>query len=211
MPHAIQSAPDPDEPNRGLPRIDDAAVRELVAQFRRGSESARTWLYRLLFTHAVLLAAVHLKRDQAEDVAGALLVELVGPRPDGKTPGILRYDSERPFRPWFESVVIRRAIDRLRSETSRIAREREVGVRQYHDRPDWGNGESAAAKKEALDRLQQIRRNHLTVDENVLLERWMNRESYEQIATALGIPVGTVASRLNKIRSILKEQFRGQV
>jgi RNA polymerase sigma-70 factor, ECF subfamily len=118
--------------------------------------------------------AVTWRRELANDAAQEAFVRAV-------TRG--RYDPSRPFRPWVTKIAVNLAIDELRRER-RLAPE--VPTTAVEDPPE---ADDAVAR--AVARLEPDRR---TV---VVLHYWLDFQTPE-IAELLGLPLGTVASRLSR-------------
>jgi RNA polymerase sigma-70 factor (ECF subfamily) len=116
------------------------------------------------------------------------------------------YDSERPSaRPWLYGIATNLLAHHRRSEARRIAATARLLARQgpADDPTDRVVSRLYAAQlwpqvAEAVARLPEIERDVL------LLYVW-EELSYEEIATALDVPVGTVRSRLNRARLNLRE------
>ena len=114
-----------------------------------------------------------------------------------------RFDAAQPFFPWFYAILRNVCFNRLRSRRRRS----EVPLDEAGDpspragavrsaAADPGEGLSAAVRAE-VDRLSPEHR------EVVVLRHWQEL-SYEEIAAAVGAPVGTVMSRLHYARRELK-------
>ena len=116
------------------------------------------------------------------------------------------FDPSRRFKPWLFTITANKARDRIRSRTRR----REVPLdAQLRDGEDDGQSfadllagvaadpadESLAAEKEALVReVVDELPPHLT---EVLVLAYFHQFPYRDIAETLGIPLGTVKSRLH--------------
>jgi RNA polymerase sigma factor (sigma-70 family) len=137
----------------------------------------------------------------AEDIVAATFLAAFRARP--------RYDLARPdARPWLFGILTKEIGRRRRTEQARY---RALG-RTYADRPAAGHDDQVAADvtaqaarralAAALARLAPAERDVL------LLTAW-GELSYTEIAEALGIPVGTVRSRLNRARRKVREALGG--
>jgi RNA polymerase sigma-70 factor (ECF subfamily) len=116
-----------------------------------------------------------------------------------------RLDPKRPFAPWFYTIVTRTALSLLRSGRVRAA--------DSLDAPGPA-GEDALAERVAdprgnpatLDRWIDADRAFARLSEEhriVLTLRVEGDLSYEEMAEALGLPAGTVMSRLARAREAL--------
>jgi RNA polymerase sigma-70 factor (ECF subfamily) len=117
-----------------------------------------------------------------------------------------RFDTGRAFGPWFFQILRNHCRDMLRSRKARFRMEIvEDGLLDF--RPDLGPGSAARhqARSEArrvlwkaLERLPEEQREILVLKE-------LQGFRYQEIASILEIPEGTVASRLFHARKALKE------
>ena len=110
------------------------------------------------------------------------------------------------FRAWLVRISFRLALDRLRSAKRRKQRDIEWSQPAY--RPATATGEDLAASREfqahldrALDELPEKLRL-------VLLLAAMEGHTIDEIAAMVGIPVGTVKSRIFFARKQLAEKLR---
>jgi RNA polymerase sigma factor (sigma-70 family) len=113
-----------------------------------------------------------------------------------------RFDDRRPFRPWLLEIVANDARNRVRS---RIRRER----RQLRSVDGFG-GEAAPsppdpfalvdARSDALQAVAQLR----VEEQRVVLAKFVVGLTDEETATSLGVPVGTVKSRLSRALAQLR-------
>jgi RNA polymerase sigma factor (sigma-70 family) len=120
-----------------------------------------------------------------------------------------RYDLARPSaRPWLFGILTKEIARRHRTERARFR----ALQRAWADRPADGLADQVAADVSAraaggllaaaLARLSPAERGVL------LLIAWGDL-SYDEAARALGIPVGTVRSRLNRARRKVRESLGG--
>jgi RNA polymerase sigma-70 factor (ECF subfamily) len=130
---------------------------------------------------------------------------------------IATYEPGRPVRPWLYTIATHQAIDALR----RNGRHQALSLDQYHDEPDGGDPQSLTAALESptpnpLDLAQgEERRRHVraTVDRlpdflrQVVLLAYYQGLKYREVADILGIPVGTVKSRLHAALQKLQEAW----
>ncbi len=108
------------------------------------------------------------------------------------------YKPQLSFRNWVFSIAVHEALDRLRSATQ---------VVDIDELPLEATGGRPEAEIEAEERRTQIQQAVLALppaSRAVLVLREYENLSYQEIAAALDIPVGTVMSRLNYARSQLR-------
>jgi RNA polymerase sigma-70 factor, ECF subfamily len=170
---------------------------ELIALARAGSADAAAALFDRYWVHAWSAAyAVTADRALADDAAQEAIQKAFS--------SLDRFDESRPFGPWLKRIAINRAIDHLR-------RRRELAVLNDETATlhSWGRGEAPDedlrlwAVADAVAALGAAKR---TV---IVLRYWLDLP-IEEIAGVLGLPVGTVASRLSRalaeLRIVLEEE-----
>jgi RNA polymerase sigma-70 factor (ECF subfamily) len=158
-----------------------------LARARSGDEAAYRWLLNRYRVRVVRLAAHVLRRDgEAEDVAQEAFLRAFRRLPS--------FQGSGPFSSWLFQIVIHLCLDRRRA------------VRWGREVP----AESAPALSSSPDPtdtrlLVEALLDHLSPPiRAALVLREMEGLEYDEIAQTLGIPVGTVRSRLNTARA----QFR---
>jgi RNA polymerase sigma-70 factor (ECF subfamily) len=130
---------------------------------------------------------------------------------------IAQYEPGRPVRPWLYTIATNQAIDALR----RQGRHQALSLDQYHE--DGGNGDARTLMEslesrspgpedlaEGQERRQRIRASVDRLPEflrQVLLLAYYQGLKYREIADILGIPVGTVKSRLHAALVKLQESW----
>jgi RNA polymerase sigma-70 factor (ECF subfamily) len=149
------------------------------------------WVEPLLNRAAAYAYSLLRNRADAEDaVQDALLKGYAG---------LDDYDATRPFQGWWFAVVRHCCLDVLRRRKTRRSFLRWLGMQPR-----------AAAKPEAsqADALLRNLERLTPVQRQVLELRYFGECSYRDMAEALGIPEGTVMSRLHAARQALAEIYR---
>lgn len=116
------------------------------------------------------------------------------------------YDDERPnARPWLYGIATNLLAHHRRSEARRIAATARLRERQV---PPDDSTDLVVARLDALEMWPHVAEAVALLPEGerdtLLLYVW-EELSYDEIASALNIPVGTVRSRLNRARLSLRE------
>jgi RNA polymerase sigma factor (sigma-70 family) len=159
---------------------DEDAWRELVDRFSR-------------YVYAIAAQGFRLPPDEAEDVFQ-----------DVFSRAYERLDSLRSdeaLRPWIGQLTRRCCLDRLRAR----ARERpaDAAIEDVADEETLERVEEALSVHDAL--------SALSPDCQEVLDRFFCRdESYRTIGDELGLPGGTIASRISRCLTRLREAFEGR-
>ena len=143
-----------------------------------------------------LSAAVCRDRHRAEEIVQEAFIKLWQQPP---TAGEIAYAS------WLRRVVTNLSINALQ-------RTRQPGPlpEHSHDR-NLATAERPSTRCENEERLQRVREAMDRLDppkRAVLVLRAQEQLSYEEIAEHLGVPVGTVMSRLNRARRALMDEMK---
>jgi RNA polymerase sigma factor (sigma-70 family) len=160
---------------------DDAAWRELVDRFSR-------------YVYAIAVQGFRLGQQDAEDVFQEVFTR-VYERLDS-----LREDEA--IRPWIAQLTRRLCIDRLRAGAR-------VSDTDLDDLPEVPADDELTALEEAFD----VHEAMAGLPENCreILDRFFARdESYRTIGETLGLPPGTIASRISRCLDKLREAFEGR-
>jgi RNA polymerase sigma-70 factor (ECF subfamily) len=157
--------------------------RSLVRRAQRGSDEAIETLFRSHWPKA-WRAAYLIVHDgaAAEDIAQEAFLAAIR--------ALDRFDRRRPFGPWLHRIVVNRAIDWTRARSLR----REVGteVDDAPAPPQPGPGEPYSADVVAALRSLPPEQRAIVVMRHLL------EYTPGEIASALGLPRGTVNSRLRR-------------
>lgn len=182
------SGPDPDEPT-------DA---ELIA---RSIEDPRAFMplverhQRVLFGYL----ARRVGRDIAEDVTSETFTRAFAQR--------ARFDQARDdARPWLFGIATNLLRNHARSEFRQLRAYTRHGVDDRTHDDDAGTHARLDATAQSPQLAAALAALKPGDREALLMYAW-NDMSYEDIADALGIPVGTVRSRLNRARRIVQEHL----
>jgi len=177
-----------------MPTLTDA---ELVARCRDGEASAWNELVERFsrYVYAICVQAFRLGPADAEDVFQDVFARVYA--------NLHRLRSDDAVRPWIGQLTRRRCIDRLR------AAHRETPV-------DDADGLAPAGVEETiaqLDETMTVRDALDTIGDpcREILDRFFARdESYRTIGEALGIPSGTIASRISRCLSKVRAELEGR-
>lgn len=111
--------------------------------------------------------------------------------------------SEEALRPWLFAIVYRRFIDGQRRSRRYAGLLSVLGVAAEPQQPSAEREAVARSTLEALSRLPAEQRSLLV---------WVSVEglSYQEVADILGVPIGTVMSRLSRARAALRRISEGE-
>ncbi len=169
---------------------EETAYRELVGRYERQVYSLALRMLR--------------QREDAEDLTQETFVRMFR--------ALDRYDPTRPFPAWLFTIAARLSIDHLRRrrmKTVSLSRtepgESEERLVEIED-PGPGPEEltSHGEEQRGADRLIASLPEHYRV---VVVLRHQQGLSYEEIAEALHLPLGTVKARIHRARELLKDRL----
>jgi RNA polymerase sigma-70 factor (ECF subfamily) len=166
---------------------------ELITLARRGSAEAAGALFDRYWDHAWRAAyAVTADRALADDAAQDAVQRAFG--------ALDRFDETRPFGPWLKRIAANRAIDLLRRGQRLTKLDGDVAWEATGELEQREEFRAVAEAVGALDPQKRL---------VIVLRYWLDL-SVEEIAGELGVPVGTVASRLSRalsqLRVVLEEE-----
>ncbi|HMB71240.1 MAG TPA: sigma-70 family RNA polymerase sigma factor [bacterium] len=175
------------------PAADD---REWILRARRGDREAFGRLVRCYQRRIHGLGVRLLRdRDEADDLVQETFVRAWR--------ALGRFDPERPFLPWLIRIATNRAMSLLEIRRRRPTEELGDSI------PDSGPSPQEEAERKRLHR--EVRREVDCLPEDqrvVLILRASEDLSYREIAEVLGVPIGTVMSRLSRARETLRKRVR---
>jgi RNA polymerase sigma factor (sigma-70 family) len=159
---------------------DQAAWAELVERFSR-------------YVYAICVQAFRLSQHDAEDVFQEVFARVYQ--------HLERLRSDEAIRPWIAQLTRRLCIDRLRASSREqpAAEELDEGAADE----TLAHIDDAMAVRDGLDALGDPCRE--------ILDRFFCRdESYRTIGDALELPAGTIASRISRCLSKLRDLLEGK-
>ncbi len=171
---------------------DQRACRDLVLRYQRQ-------------VFSVLMRVVR-RAEDAEDLTQETFVRMFR--------ALDRYDPERPFTAWLFTIATRLGIDHLRRRRIQTfsltisepgsTEERTIDVEDPGLKPDeiTSNAEEEKRAQDLIDSLPE----HYRI---VVVLRHQQDLSYEEIAEALNMPLGTVKARIHRARALLKNRIEG--
>jgi RNA polymerase sigma factor (sigma-70 family) len=117
-----------------------------------------------------------------------------------------RFDQERPIRPWLYGIAANHLRHHWRDERRMLRAFARTGVDPIvgEEEPDVARVEARERYREFAAAVAELRPRER---EMLLLHAWAELSDGE-IAQALGVPVGTVKSRLSRIRERLRNQLQ---
>ena len=169
---------------------------ELVARCRNGDAEAWNELVERFsrYVYAIAMQAFRLGPHDAEDVFQEVFARVYQ--------HLDRLRSDDAIRPWIAQLTRRLCIDRLRSA-------RREGPAEEELLEPGGVDESLAR----LDEAMTVRASLDAVGETCreILDRFFCRdESYKAIGEELGLPAGTIASRISRCLAKLRAELEGR-
>ena len=182
---------------------------QLIAQARAGDKAAFGELVNHYYemVYAVALGVVN-QRETARDVAQNVFIKVFRE--------INRFEGKSKFKTWLYRIAVNAAID----ESRRVRRTDSLDMTDASDDDDKkplvitdpkpGPLESASVSErgeKVREALEQLSPDHRAV---LVLREWQDA-SYDEIAEALGIEIGTVMSRLFYARKKLGEILAGKI
>jgi RNA polymerase sigma-70 factor, ECF subfamily len=167
---------------------------ETVARLRNGDIAALETVFRSLSSAVIRLSRALLGNSaDAEDATQEIFLRVYQQAP--------KFDGRARFSTWVHRVAVWYCLNKLRQQRRRAAAETSAGEHRVRlaaaapaDPP-----ESAAERRLAaalLERLPPVHRACLALRE-------IEGRSYAEIADLLGVPIGTVMSRLSRARRLL--------
>ncbi len=166
---------------------------ELIVLVREGSNDAAGVLFDRYWEYAWQSAyAVTADRSLADDAAQDAIQRAFAALP--------RFDETRPFGPWLKRIAVNRAIDLLRRGGRLVALDDGLEATSARVFDDDATSRVVADAVTGLGTAKRV---------VVVLHYWLDLP-LDEIAGVLGLPVGTVASRLSRalqeLRPVLEDE-----
>jgi len=173
---------------------------QLVIQAQNGDRNAFSELVRI-HAKGVLNVVYRMCGDMliAEDAAQETFIRAWQNLPS--------YRPQTPFRNWLYRIAFNAGMDMLRKE-KRILPDDIEDMNLTDGKPGL---ESLVSQNERTDMVQRAISSLPDASRAVLILREYEGLSYQEISSTLDIPVGTVMSRLNYARTLLKAKLEPQM
>lgn len=169
---------------------------ELVRRAREGDRAAFGELVRSeqrgVFAVAVRIVG---NREDAEDVVQDTFVRA--------WKSLRQFDETRSVGPWLRTIAVNRALTLVGARQRR-------GTEELTDTHPWsGPSPQDDAERRERDRRIRVALDSLPEEQRAVLALRAGEDlSYEEIAAALGIPIGTVMSRLARAREAMRRRMK---
>lgn len=194
-----------------MDRLNELDERELVKLAQAGEREAFRVLFERHKRRAFHVAfAVLRSKEDAEDVVQEAFVKAYLSLPD--------FRADATFFTWLQRIVYNLSIDHKRRFNRRGGTHSEVNEETLDSAKQLGVGVTAAPaarpdelvlQKEQLEAVGRVM-DQLSDEHRVAITlREFDGLSYEEISESLGLPVGTVMSRLHYARKKLQEGLKG--
>ena len=171
--------------------------RETLVAWKSGDKGAFEKIVRATMERAYAVALGFVgNADDAQDLSQEAFIAVHRARK--------RFDVDRPFFPWFYRVLRNRCLNYLK----RRARRREISLDVLEERVGRGSADEELLRRE---RVEMVWRDLFTLSpehREILVLRNFQELSYSEISGVLGLPEGTVMSRLYYARLALLEALR---
>lgn len=195
-----------DEPADGMESRELQTDRELVETAARGDRAA---FHALVDRHGTelhrLARSLCRTRQDAEDIVQETFI--------GAFRGLARFDGRASVRTWLSRILVRQAAKAWHRSKKRWGtlplQDPEAQMSGWRKADGRGGSLSAV---DSVDRRIDLRAVLDTLGDDhrqVILLREMQGLSYAEMAETLGVPQGTIESRLHRARNELREKLAG--
>ncbi|MBN1488043.1 MAG: sigma-70 family RNA polymerase sigma factor [Anaerolineae bacterium] len=184
---------------------DDITTETLIRRYQEGYPHAFDAIYDR-YKDYVYRVALYVTRnaDEAEDGVQETFLDVLKALPHYKIDGPARFET------WLYRVTLNRCRMRMRKKQPDSATWDEIQERlEQAPSPDMKEPESQLIQREQTGKLWAAVNELPDMHRTVLLLRYQNELSYNEIAETLGVSVGTVKSRLYNAHSKLKTILSG--
>ena len=176
-------------------QCDEQTKKELAEWIRgaaRGDQESQKRIYQRIAAQVFRIVRRIVGQDHVDDVVQDIFVTLFAK--------ISQFRFESSFETWVHRMAVNQSLQHLRKskrEQERVRDYAENSASQVIVSNDFLSRENAE--------LLGIAMNHLSGDQRAILHmKEVEGFGYQEIAVILGVPEGTVGSRLNKARSELR-------
>jgi RNA polymerase sigma-70 factor (ECF subfamily) len=182
----------------GRKRVDSEDLDQLIPAVADGDLNAFEQVFSVLY-YRVYSAALVLIRDpaQAEEIAQDVFTEI--------WTRAARYDPARSSAvAWVLMITRSRAIDRVRAVTAGARRERQTATTDV----PWDQASETSDDESDREQLRQGLGKLTGAQREVIMLAFYAGYTHSEIASVLGIPAGTVKSRIRAALALLRAWMR---
>jgi RNA polymerase sigma-70 factor (ECF subfamily) len=177
------------------PEVSIDPEQDLIRRWKRGDKSAFETLVRRHMADAFYVAYGYVgNAEDARDLSQEAFVKAYQARS--------RFDETRPFYPWLYRIIKNHCLNFVTRRHRHVSLDdenehREIPSPAASPLENLEEGERKRLVRAALDRLSEDHRE-------IIVLKDFKEHSYKEIADLLGIPIGTVMSRLYYARQTLR-------
>ncbi|MGI6455605.1 MAG: RNA polymerase sigma factor [bacterium] len=180
--------------------------RHLIQECQKGDQLAFERLYqkysRDVYTMALRMTG---SEEIAEEVTQEVFISIYK--------NIKRFQFQSAFTTWIYRIVMRRAADYFRKNRKHQGKLISLYDNNNQDQPmeirdPTQNPAEEAVQREKANRIEQAILGLQDKQRDILILRYVNQLSYEEIAQILRCRIGTVKSRLNRAHKLLEQILR---
>lgn len=182
----------------------DEKLRQAIVDFQNGNKDAFTTIYTLQYNLVFYIALQHTRnKEDAEDIAHNVFISIYR--------SLKQLDKPENFNAWMNRIVYHKFIKTIRSK--------QVKMRVEMENEDFEMqipNQSGLSPKEKYHYQEVVEDVNLVFDELSLELQEVARLTFfdeltnQEIADILEIPVGTVKSRIHRIRKFAKERLKAK-
>jgi RNA polymerase sigma-70 factor (ECF subfamily) len=163
------------------------------------------------FIFAIANKIMH-DEDDAEDITQEIFIKCIEE--------FSKYDQNKPFKPWLASVVKNHCINKIKEKISK--KTHYVGIINLEENTSQNEEDimyfnavdtktkspfEEASSKETQKNMNKIVNKLKPEFQQVIRMKYYEGLSYEQVAKKIGVPIGTVMSRLYNAKKKLKQFY----
>jgi len=185
-------------------KLAKASDSELMGAVKKGNDKAFRVLVERYKKRAYFIALGLIgDSDDAYDLSQEAFIRIYNARK--------RYDPKKPFFSWFYTILSNLSRNQIKKRTVRSDYSRQVQS-EYDPKLDCSDAPDVIVEADESKRALWAAIERLSYDHReIIILRHFQDMSYEEIAGMLGIPVGSVMSRLyyarRKLREILGDDY----
>lgn len=181
------------------------SLHQSIRDFQKGDLEAFTHIYQKQFNHVYYIALQYTKDDsRAQDIAQEVFIEIYRSLGD-----LTKVEN---FNAWLNKIVYSFFIKSIRSKQDemRVHLSETTDLEEIISSDESEDPREIYQKQELLDAIQLSFNELSTVQQEVARMRFYDDLSMNEISDILEIPIGTVKSRINSIRTQLQKSLQGE-